>query len=352
MMSSAYSLRFLFRAALSGALAVVALCLVEGAATAELQLEFSDKFEIDRSRFATRDMSKPFYFSVIGPSFPGDPSPDGFRFTVDKGTNFNVWLDPTVQPHNRRGAGERSLAVQITADYDENVKDKIMFQINPKGGDKKLDIIEPVPSRFVRFDFMLDRDYDTPHNWLLHFQAWQCCGGVPPFTIHVQPSNDKNSGIEFVFLVVDDKDRTANPFGMGREIYRMPVARGEWKSMALMLDPSFDDSGRPGEIAMWLDGDKKFDWRGNWGFRPEQSAPNHDGKMTPEMDLNLGVYRRRQTTTQTIYFNNIRFGGSLGDVLEGSEASPRARQPLGHLEDRGLPRPHKSPAVELKAIRP
>lgn len=326
-MSSATPLRFLLRAALSGALAVAALCVLEGAAADELQLDFSDRFQIDRSKFGSRDMSKPFYFGVVGPSFPGDPSPDGFRFTVDKGTNFNVWLDPAAPPHNRPGEGDRSLAVQITADYDENVKDKIMFQINPTGGDKKLDITEPAPSRFVSFDFMLDKDYETPHNWLLHFQAWQCCGGVPPFTIHVQPSKDKHSAIEFVFYAVDDKDKAANPFGRGREIYRMPVARGEWKSIALMLDPSFDDSGHPGEIAMWLDGDKKFDWRGNWGFMPEQAAPNLDGKMTPEIVLNLGVYRRRQTTTQTIYFDNIRFGGSLNDVLEGSKAPPRARQP-------------------------
>lgn len=291
-------------------LTLVDIGLPLSARSEPLRIDFTDQFQIDTSKFQTHAMDKPFYFSIHGPASPAD----AFQFTVDKATTFDVWLDRRTPPDHKGPQGDRSLAVRITAAYDENVKDKIMMQVNRHGGDKKLDVMRTGAPKFVSFDFMLDKDYETPHNWLLHFQAWQCCGGVPPFSIHVEPSANKHSDVEFVFHSVDDRQKQDDRHARGQEIYRMRVNRNEWNNMTLLLDPSFDDNGREGEIAMWWNGAKKFNWRGSWGFRPVDFAPDFGRQTTRDITLHLGTYRRRQTTTQTIYFDHVRFGDSFEEV--------------------------------------
>jgi hypothetical protein len=58
--------------------------------------------------------------------------------------------------------------------------------------------------RFVAFSFMLDPTYEAPKAWLIHFQAWQCRGGHPPFTLEVAPGPDRMGPIDRSFGLRDD----------------------------------------------------------------------------------------------------------------------------------------------------
>jgi hypothetical protein len=208
------------------------------------------------------------------------------------------------------------LAIQIHSDQDINVKDKVLFDAIPFKSQQNIDLRSADSTRYFSFAFMIDPSYETPKGWLLHVQAWQCCGGHPPFTIQVTPNRDKGSPIEFTFVVVDDvSDAPINP---GRVIYKMPVRRGEWNTMTLKLEPRPDDAIQPGEIQMWLNGESKFVYRGHWGFIPSDRGESK-AVITSAIGINIGVYRRRQATTQTIYFDNIRYGSTLAAVAGTSQ---------------------------------
>jgi hypothetical protein len=227
------------------------------------------------------------------------------KFTVDISTDFRVWLDRKLPPWDRRPNG-RSLAIQITADRDVNEKDKILFGAVMHSDSDRIDINSADRSRYFAFDFMLDPSYETPNVWAIHVQAFQCCSGHPPFTVQVTPSRAKRSDVEFTFNVTDDALENAKP-GATRQIYKMRVLRGEWNRMALHLRPSPDDQAEPGIVEMWLNGLKRFSYTGYWGFRPKSGT-------TTALGLDLGIYRRRQATTQTIYFSDIKYGRDLASV--------------------------------------
>jgi hypothetical protein len=275
----------------------------------EVPIFFTKDCKIDQT-VDTRDMSRPFYFFLHQPdAVSGKVSSRGF--TVDIGTRFRVWLDENVPPGSDTHDA-RSLAIQIHSDQDINVKDKVLFDAIPFGSKQNIDLRSADTTRYFSFSFMIDPSYETPKGWLLHLQAWQCCGGHPPFAINVTPNQDKNSPIEFTFDVDDDiSDAGTNPV---KPIYKMPVQRGEWYTMTLKLQPRADDAIEPGEVQMWLNGESKFVYRGHWGFIPRDNGEGK-GLRTSAIGIDVGVYRRRQTTTQTIYFDDIRYGDTLAAVV-------------------------------------
>jgi hypothetical protein len=230
-----------------------------------------------------------------------------FDFTVDVGTEYQVWLDD-----KNAASGRRSLALKIYSKKNENVKDKIELNIVKHTDDGKLTLGSS--PRFVSFNFMLDPSYEAPRQWLIHFQAWQCCALLPPpFAIRVAPKKDVRGEVEFRFVVRDDKLHQSDERSEGVEVHRMTVPRGKWQTMVLELAPSAKALGKQGRIVAWYNGNEVLNYKGDWGYEP-QTKSSAAGTVQPDMALKIGIYRPRQTTVQTIYFDNVRYGPTYKSV--------------------------------------
>jgi hypothetical protein len=241
---------------------------------------------------------------------PGTTGND-FDFTVDPGSQYEVWLNP-----REAKTGRRSLAFRIHSDRNENIKDKIEMDFVKHDQKEQRLTMEPNNVRYLSFDFMLDRQYETPNAWALHVQVWQPRAGPPPFAIFVVPGNNRNSDVQFSFVIRDDQvgGGSSSP-SSGKEIYRMTIPRGEWNNMVIRMEPSANDDDRVGRLAMWHNSNEKFDYRGDWGYRAAGKIKG--GRQAADfLVVKIGVYRRRQATAQTIYFDNVRYGTTFSSVTE------------------------------------
>ena len=279
-----------------------------------LQLDFSRRDHIDTYDPAL-DRDRPLYFYLRSFADPGCVT-TLHRYTADIGTDFATWLDERV-PTDSSGS-DRSLAIKITSSIDENVKDKILFSVVAHDSDDHIRLLDVKNERYVSFNFMLDPHYELPHNWALHLQAWQCCGGHPPFAIKVSPGRDPQGPVEFDFTVSNDAIEAGGERPLS--IYKVAISRGEWHNIILKLKPRPIGSSDSGEIAVWLDATKKFSWRGYWGYTPSRYSMATKGLAKDNIGVELGIYRRRQSTTQTIFFDNIRFANTFEEVAASQDA--------------------------------
>jgi hypothetical protein len=286
----------------------LALLFDVDARSADIDISLSDRTAIEDAQVISRDRSKPFYFHLNQPSSPSRQ--DQYTFVADIGTEFKVWLDKLSLGVRATDTRSRALAFQITADTESNVKDKIVLNVVKTNGPEHFDLNAADTTHFLSFDFMLDRTYQAPHFWLLHMQVWQCCGGVPPFAIHVAPTRNPSAPIELLFCVQDDSYRSVEHAGEpGRIIYRMIATREQWNTMVLALTPGTDETPSIGGVTMWLNKKLMFSWKGPWGFRPTVN-----GERGTSMGVDIGIYRRRQMGMQTIFFDNIRYGSTYNSV--------------------------------------
>jgi hypothetical protein len=233
-------------------------------------------------------------------------------------------LDKRV-PCSSTAGDERSLAIKITSKIDENAKDKIMISPISHQDSQHLSVTDADNTRFFSFDFMLDPAYEVPHNWALHFQAWQCCAGHPPFVIAVSDRPDKLAPVEFSFEVRNDATELEK-FGQAFSIYKVVISRGIWHTIVLELQPRAIGSPTPGKIGIWLDGEKKREWLGYWGFAPNPSSPSIRGPVKDNIGLDLGVYRRRQMTAQTILFDNISFASTISGIARHERCATKDKR--------------------------
>jgi hypothetical protein len=229
-----------------------------------------------------------------------------YEFTVDPGTDYHVWLNKKASSHL---APDEALGFRITAKSNENVKDKILLNVFRHRDPEAINLNSFESPKYISFRFKLDDKYEVPNQWALHLQLWQCCGGPPPFSIRVTPRPDRHGPVEFTFNVTEIA-RGAGPRGRQNVIHRMIVDRSRWYSMMLKLDPQPPGASRPGNIAVWLDNDLSFSYDGYWGYAPGSSMQSEEigSVLGPNIGLGLGVYRRRQKTTQIIYFDDIKVG--------------------------------------------
>ena len=235
-----------------------------------------------------------------------------YKIVADKGTDFRIWVDD--KQRSPISANPYALGMRITSDVNGPIKDKIVLTLVPGVGPLSINPYIPDRTRYLSFDFMLPMDYQAPHGWLLHLQAFQCCGGVPPFTIHVKEDSDPSAPIEFLFCVADDDFRQHPvPGEAGNVIYSLGIPRGNWARMTLMLRPGPIGTPGPSGVAMWFNGRQMFDWSGHWGYTPQPDHINAD-KQGQNMAIDVGLYRRRQTRTQSIFVRNLKFGATYGSV--------------------------------------
>ncbi|WP_412773597.1 heparin lyase I family protein [Nitrobacter sp.] len=270
-------------------------------------LAFSLSDTIDTSKFSNRDLSKPFYFRIHGPAEFGS-----YPFTVDIGSHFNVWLDERIPARRRLGNNARSLAISLTSKDDRNVKDKIFLNAVPHQSSQHTLVSSLDNERFISFDMMLDKSYQVPRYWLIHFQAYQCCAGHPILVMRVNPvkSNDKEITLELA-VSSDESERAA--YGRPIVVGSFSVQRERWFHVVLDLEPA-PCGVRNGKVQASVDGVSIANWSGCWGYRPDRASVVEHGKITQNIGFDIGIYRRRQPTTQTIYVDNILYGTTSGSV--------------------------------------
>ena len=262
-------------------------------------LSFSTANTIDETAFPTRDMAKPFYFRINGPATFGS-----YPFTVDIGSRFKVWLDDRTPSNiSVSNAAARSLAMSLSAEEDKNVKDKIFLDAVPHAAPERMDLIAANNLRWVSFDFMLDREYELPRFWAIHFQAWQCCSGHPPLAVDVMPHSRSDNKIEMHLVIFNDLHPEK-----GLDLGTFLASRDEWIHVVLALEPRPCKVSQSGSLRGWINGVQIVDWRGCWGYAPTSYSPISKGELNSHMGLDFGIYRRRQTTKQTVYFDNITYG--------------------------------------------
>ena len=287
----------------------------------ELHHSFSDADAIDPRASAAHDMTKPFVFAFEASSskpIGGEP----LTFVADIGTMFHVWLDKHVPPADDT-PDARSLAIQISSEHDENVKDKIFFSPVHWHSARRIDI-DSDQGHYFSFDYMLDPHYENPTFWAMHMQVIQCCAGNPPLTMSVTPNPDKAGPVEISYGARDDE--AENQRGRPQKtIFKMQVQRGVWNHVVLFLLPTPDGSERQGRIVLWNNKDPARSYVGDWGYKPGGKVMGHT--FTNALGIDIGVYRRRQATTQTIYFDNINYG-----VMKEPPPNPGPLRP-GQISD-------------------
>ena len=60
--------------------------------------------------------------------------------------------------------------MSLSAEENKNVKDKL-FLDGYGTAPERMDLIAANNLRWLSFDFMLDREYELPRFWAIHFQA-------------------------------------------------------------------------------------------------------------------------------------------------------------------------------------
>ena len=170
---------------------------------------------------------------------------------------------------------------------DENVKDKVFFDAVPWKSEDHLSALGRRNERFVSFDLNLATPYDTPKYWVIHFQAWQCCSGHPPFVISVIPNESDEHKITLELAVRND-DFERVQYGQQIQIAKFSMARNEWFHVALDSKPS-PIGGPTGRIEAWINGKQIVAWQGHWGYLPAAISDATHGEIKPDIGLDLGI---------------------------------------------------------------
>lgn len=256
-----------------------------------------------------------------------------YNFITDTGSNYDLGLqdDPAkgkvlmlqLKPYDDG-------CVKRTPECSEHKKDKVEFTPVHPDDDNAPDVRDGKPY-FFSFDFKLDRNYEVGSGMVLHMQARQEMPRHSPiFAMNVKPLDDRKvdpatAPVDLEFLVRDDSNVAAKMAknlanrqpgeelsfsSVGRAIHTLRVERDRWYTVTLQMLPAYIGSGNEGRIVMWLDGEQKFDYRGDWGYKPLLE------KRTSKIALALDVYRAPfQKSTQKIYFDNVSYSSSYDDVI-------------------------------------
>ncbi len=306
--------------------------------TALQVLNFNSNYTIDPAEIAADQQPPvakfPKVTNLVGSDtlVPASQS-NQLPFTVDIGTAFDAKLDPRI-PH--RGLSTQSLLTQITSIVDQNVKDKIFFDVIPLAA-TDYNISVNGDDKFISFDMMLASPYDNPDTthgggtyYIIHMQAFQNGQLHPPFFMEVDFAHTNSTAVTLKFAYRNDNNAATT----GIEIGRFSMPRDIWFHLAFELMPSPLGSS-PGRIKVWLNRESIVDWSGNWGHAVGNPNPFTGTTVTPAIQIDLGCYRRRQPTTQTALFSNFKYGTTLSDIDLGvTQIGQRPRRiPIKHLRE-------------------
>jgi hypothetical protein len=254
---------------------------------------------------------------TVGPRIIERETAKPITTTVDLGTKYGMWRTTDSFKGNglvlridreRRAPGEAA-----KSKIEINVARHDDFDLDAAAGQRFL--LRNGTERYVGFALKLDpKFYEAPRRWVLHFQAWQCCGrGSPPLSLRTVPARPFNplAPISFALIRRTDADlestpNTGEPLRFIDGSHRIGLQRGRWYRIVFRLRPGLDPAAG---VSMWVDGVLVLDYRGRWGYSPDVRA-----RVRDTYSVKLGIYRHAHDAMQQVELDSIRWGLSREEV--------------------------------------
>lgn len=269
------------------------------------------------------------------------------EIVIDIGTPYRTWLHSEISPQPDSSLCPPACAIKRTAlgfqitpsvALGSHKKDKVQLSIEDRAETAKTHIPfgEVDETRaYVAFDLMLDPTYSAAESdeFVIHFQLVQG-GGHPIFTMQGEKHPDSVNDVDLVFYTTNDATEDAFRCALTsptyhEEFYRLPMPKGIWKTIVVQFIPPYVTNlsggacGRAdgcGQVAVFLDHSTTLvdRFQGRWGFELDRDpACAEEEKSAPALPFaaaGLGIYRSPQQATQTIYFDNVKFGTTFSSV--------------------------------------
>ncbi|MFG1395462.1 heparin lyase I family protein [Roseixanthobacter pseudopolyaromaticivorans] len=267
----------------------------------------------------------------VGPKIEIGPSTSPITTSVDTDTPFHLWLS---QEHF--GNGNHALGMSIDRESSlTRIGKKSKVELNFVRHDEYATdefynhrfILKDGVGLYLGFAFRLGTDYEAPNRWVLHFQVWESSSIArpnvqPPLALVVDPNRSLDKDYIWMMLIKrnDFFANNAPTYDNGQKLLfsdgseYVKVKRNRWYSIVFFLRPSPDDLSltegglNSRSIMMWINGLEVLNHKGSWGYSSNVLSDPRN------YSIKLGIYRAAQNTSQTVYFDSIRWGTSFDAV--------------------------------------
>ncbi len=226
------------------------------------------------------------------------------RYTED-GVTSNIPTDdwPYGEVYlatERAYSGARSLAMKSLANTNDH-KDRVEIEIANWSGPEALRFDQ---TRYVAYRLYIDEESGV---FPKHFtQVWQAnCAAKVPFTMTF---NDEYGDWRW--------EAAARSFTVKEIFAGQTISKGQWHTFVFKFVPQYVESGKDGEIRIWLDGRPAGTYIGPWGEMPGHVWPGYD-PVKETMSIRCGLYAGPGGVAhpaQSLYFDDYRMGTSFAEV--------------------------------------
>jgi hypothetical protein len=149
-------------------------------------------------------------------------------------------------------------------------------------------------THFIGFSVRVPPDFPTSiQTWTIFFQLWQNPTS-PPYDMEFVTVNGELRW----HLILRNSSGSTSPI-------ELAFPKDQWNDFVIQYRP--DNNSADGMVRIWFNGKKVLDYKGMWGY--------NDGGAIQEGKF--GFYRRKQNNTVTLYYDEIHWGNSFGEVYPG-----------------------------------
>jgi hypothetical protein len=226
------------------------------------------------------------------------------RYTED-GVTSNIPTDDwdygeVYLATERAFSGARSLAMKSLANTNDH-KDRVEIEIANWSGPEALRFDQ---TRYVAYRLYIDEESGV---FPKHFtQVWQAnCAAKVPFTMTF---NDEYGDWRW--------EAAARSFTVKEIFASQTISKGQWHTFVFKFVPQYVESGKDGEIRIWLNGKPAGTYIGPWGEMPGHVWPDYD-PVKSTMSIRCGLYAGPGGVAhpaQSLYFDDYRMGTSFDEV--------------------------------------
>ncbi|MEV7187776.1 heparin lyase I family protein [Kitasatospora sp. NPDC093102] len=172
---------------------------------------------------------------------------------------------------------------------------------------------QPGQQRYLGFAVKLDPASETPRDGTDYViaQWWQGSPMPPPLSLQLLP-NSGSGGPGWAFVAHnEDHHFPHNGITLPRVGGPELLQPGVWHTFVVGTVFGDHSGGGSGSVDVWMDGVQVVQWTGDLGYVPGRPVDPADGPyhVNPgnRLSLYFGPYRDRLTSTQTMYFDRLRY---------------------------------------------
>ena len=134
----------------------------------------------------------------------------------------------------------------------------------------------------------------------------------PPLSITI--TRETSAGATFQVLVYNNTTG-GNPSSQPIIVGTGTMSLDTWTPLVVHAVMNYQGQG---EVGLWENGVQLFDWTGSVGYDPTtipyKNPPAGTSPPNSLFDVFFGPYREQQATTQTFYFDEIRWADTYADA--------------------------------------